>query len=318
MTMNPQGLKKNYKIKAAIFALAFIFWLIVKMIKVYDYTLDIPLRVTINNEDICLKHPAPEKVRVEFSGRGVDLLQLNVYHPYYEVDLSEERNLFVMNLTEHREYVRLSEKLGVSVKSIISPHEVKFELDRRRQKKIPPQVPAEVKTDPGFILVHTVSNPESVLVVGPAGFVDTLTTLATEKKSYSEIDRPFRDRFQLLTSDRFYAEYIPRTVEVFFDVQRLAEKEVANVPVKVVNAPGAYEVVPLPPTVKVYVKGGEKILAEAEAKDFTVEIDFSRDWRPNAAPVRASVRTDLNVSYLESRPPYFELIVERKRGANAK
>lgn len=311
--MNTQRLKHNYKIKAAIFALAFLFWLIVKMIKVYDYTLDIPLRVTINNEDICLKHPAPEKVRVEFSGRGVDLLQLNLYRPYYEVDLSEERNLFVMNLTEYREYVRLSEKLGVSVKSIISPHEARFELDRRRQKKIPLQAPVEVKTEPGFILVNTVAHPESILVVGPASFLDTLKMLVTEEKSYSGIDRAFTDDFQILTNHRFYAEYIPRNVKLFFDVQRLAEKEVANVPVKVINVPAGYEVVPLPPTVKVYVKGGEKILAEAEAKDFVVQIDFSRDWRPNAAPVRASVRTDLNVSYLESRPPYFELIVEKKR-----
>lgn len=315
--MTSQELKRTYKVKAAILALALIFWLIVKMIKVYDYTLEIPLRITINNEAVCLKHPAPEKVRVEFSGRGVDLLQLNIYHPYYEVDLSEEKNVFVMNLTEHREYVRLSEKLGVRVKSIISPHEVKFELDQRRQKRIPLEVPAEVKTEPGFILVNTVANPESVLVVGPASFLDTLKMLATEEKSYSAIARPFTDNFQLLTNNLFYAEYIPRTVKVFFDVQRLAEKEVANVPVKVINVPAGYEVVPLPPSVKVYVKGGEKILAEAEAKDFTVEIDFSRDWRPNAAQVRASVRTELNVSYLESRPPYFELIVERKRGGNA-
>ena len=305
--------KKSYKVQITVFALALIFWFMVQMTRDYDYTLEIPLRVVINNEQICLKYPAPEKVRVEFAGRGIDLLRLNFYHPFYEVDLSAEKNSFVMNLTEHREYVRISDKVSVAVKSIISPHEIRFELDKRQEKKIPVQVMADIKTENGFIWVDTSTNPDSITVVGPVSYLDTLKSLSTVKKQFSAIKLAFRDKMEVVTNPKFYGEYLPGTVEAFFNVQRLAEKEIPNVPVNVSNVPDNLEVVPLPSTVKVYAKGGEKILAEAGPKDFEVVIDFARDWQPEATRVKASVRTDMNVSYLESRPPFFELIVQKKR-----
>jgi YbbR domain-containing protein len=306
--------KKSYKVPVIIFVLAFLFWFMVKMSKDYDYTLEIPLEVINNNEEICLKYPAPQKVRVEFTGRGIELLQLNFYDPYYYVDLSAEKHSFELNLTEHPEYVRISDKLSVRVKSILSPHEIKFELDKQTEKKIPVNVRADIKTENGFIWVGMVAIPDSVLVTGPVSYVDTLKSLPTVKKNYTDIALAFKDESELITNPRFYGEYDPEKVEVSYDVQRLAEREIANVPVNVINVPDNREVVPLPSTVKVYVKGGEKILAEATSKDFEVIVDFERDWQPDATGVKASLRTDLNVSYLESRPPYFELIVQKKRG----
>jgi len=306
--------KKNYKELAVVFAIAFVFWLTIKMTKEYDYTLEIPLDVINNNDQICQKFPAPENVRVEFVGRGIDLFQLGFSEPKYEVDISDEKNSFVLNVPEHPEYVRYSNKLAVNVKSIISPHEVKFELDKQVEKKVPVVVRADVKTDNGFIWVDTSTRPDSITIIGPVSYLDTLKSLFTIKKSYSKINLAFKDKLAVIANPRFYAKYIPETVETIFNVQRLAEKEIPNVPVTVTHVPEDREVVPLPSTVKVYAKGGEKVLAEAEAKDFEVIIDFARDWQPGTTRVKASVKTNLNVSYLESRPPYFELIVQKKRG----
>lgn len=306
--------KKNYKELAVVFAIAFVFWLTIKMTKEYDYTLEIPLDVINNNDQICQKFPAPENVRVEFVGRGIDLFQLGFSDPTYEVDISAEKNSFVLNLTEHPEYVRVSSKLTVDVKSIISPHEVKFELDKQVEKKVPVIVRADVKTDNGFIWVDTSTLPDSITIKGPVSYLDTLKALSVIKKSYSKINLAFKDKLAVITNPRFYAKYIPETVEATFNIQRLAEKEIPNVPVTVTHVPEDREVVPLPSTVKVYAKGGEKVLAEAEAKDFEVIIDFARDWQPGTTRVKASVKTNLNLSYLESRPPYFELIVQKKRG----
>ena len=100
---------------------------------------------------------------------------------------------------------------------------------------------------------------------------------------------------------------------MFFDVQRLAEIEIPEVPVTVINTPENYEVVPLPSLVTLYVKGGEKILAEATANDFQVVIDFARDWQPGTTRVKARISTSIQVLYVESQPPQFELIVHKKK-----
>lgn len=304
--------KKSYKAHAGVLLLAVVFWFMVKMSKDYDYTLEIPLKVTITNEEVCLKYPPPEDIMVEFTGRGIDLLQLNFYQPAYEIDLSEERGKLVLNLSEHREYVRVSDDVAVQVKSIIRPHEIEFELDQRLTRKVPVKVDAEVKTDNGFIWVGSIAEPESVLVSGPATYVDTLRHLHSEKKVYQTIRMGFHDKMNLLKDEQFYGDYRPEKVEVFYDVQRLGEKEILEVPVKVVNT-GSYQVVPLPSRVTIYVKGGEKILAEAGMEDFEVVIDFEKEWQPGIEQVRAMVKTALNISYVESRPARIQVLVQKKR-----
>lgn len=303
---------KNYKAHIAIFVLAFIFWFMVKMNKPYDYTVAIPLHVINNNSETWLKYPAPEDVRVEFSGRGIDLLRLGFYNTAYEIDLSAETQKFSFNLTEHREYVRKPQSIDVEVKSIVSPIELAFDIDQRRERKIPVNVNADVKTQNGFICVNKVADPESIMVIGPASFMDTLSVIQTETKSYQNINLAFDDRFSIRKSEEFFGEYQPHRLKVFFDVQRLAEKEIVEVPVKVENVPDNYQVIPLPSRVLVYVKGGEKVLAEADKTHFNVIIDFQKDWQPGARRVNARATTDLNVSYLEIRPQSFELIVQKR------
>lgn len=306
--------QKNYRVKIAIFSLAFIFWLMVKLNKPYDYTVEIPLNVIINNTETWLKYPPPDSVRVEFSGRGFDLLRLSFYQPRYNIDLSAESDEVVFNLTEHREFVSQSKEVNVDVKSVVSPIEIRFDIDARREKKVPVDVKTKLKTANGFILVRKVTRPDSIIVIGPATMVDTLSRVSTESRSYQKVDLAFNDRLKLLKHPRFFAKYVPEVVAVFFDVQRLAEKEIPGVPVTVINVPENLEVVPLPMTAEIYVKGGEKELADAEAEHFSVVIDFKKDWKPGVKRVMAGVTTELTVSYMETRPASFELIVQKKRG----
>lgn len=304
----------NYKAFFAVFVLAFIFWFMVKMNQDYEYSLDIPLKVTINNEDVWLKYPAPEEVRVAFHGRGIDLLQLNFYEPAYEIDLSDEKGSYRMNLSQRPEYVNMPSEVTAEVRKIVRPHAITFELDKRLEKKLPVAVSAEVETEPGFIWVKTVSNPDSITLIGPASYVDTLDRVFTIKKDHQEINLSFDDNIQIHKFTNFNGEYLPEEIEVHYDIQRLAEKEIENVPVTVDNVPENYEVVPLPSVVTVYAKGGEKILSEASVKDFKVYIDFKTDWKQGeSAKVKARLATDLNISHVESRPPAFDLIVQKKR-----
>ncbi len=305
--------QKSYKVQVSIFFLALFFWFMVKMGKDYDYTTNIPLSITINNENSWLKYPPPNFARVEFSGRGIDLLRLNFYNPVYEIDLSAGREQMVLNLSNHREFVRIPREVDVQVKSVISPIELQFDLDERKEKKVPVIVKADLKTENGFVFVNAIAEPESIMVIGPAIYVDTLTKIYTLPKEYRNVNLAFEDQFDILQNNTFYVQYKPQKAEVLFDIQRLAEKEVENVPVKMVNVPDNYEVVPLPSMVTVYVKGGEKVLAEAGADQFLVTINFKKDWKPGNKRVKADVSTHLNVTYTELRPATFELIVQKKK-----
>lgn len=303
---------KDYKTIIIVTALAFFLWLVVRMNKIYDHPYDIPLRVTNNNPTKILKYPVPQMVRVEFVGRGIDLMRLQFYEVVYEVDISDVKDRITINLTEHPEFVHFPEDITVPVKSIIRPQQILFQLDDLREKLVPLKVKATVKTEPGYSLIQAQATPDSIQVQGPAAFVDTLSAIYTKSETFNDVKLPFSGELAIRKNPNFYARYLPEKVTVNFDVQRLAEKELNNIPVEVVNVPEQFDVVPLPSFVRLYIKGGEKILANADKDDFRVVINFKRD-RQNDQRIPATIHTDLNVIYVESRPAHFELIVQKKK-----
>ncbi len=307
------NIKKNYKTIIGVTLLAFLLWFMVKMSKVYEYDVDVPIHYINLNPDMTFVYPESTDVRIEFSGKGTDLLRLHFYSVYYQVDLSDAPRHMELDLSQHPEYVNYPAELDVRVKSIIRPRILAVDLDKKEEKKIPVKVNYQLETPPGYILVDTKAQPDSVLVTGPAVMFKKLDEIFTQQKEYKNAAQAFTRKIPVKRFSDYYARYEPSVVNVTFDIQRLAEKEIPNVPVTVINVPPTLQVVPLPSTATIYVKGGEKILADLEANDFKIVIDFRKEWSPGVKEVKADLITEANVLYMETRPPEFELIVQRKR-----
>ena len=292
--------------------LAFLLWFMVKMNKHYEYNVQIPVVMENLDQDKILKYTYKNEVNVEFLGKGIDLLRLNFYHVYYRIDLSGSPRYLEFNLSEHPEYINYPRELDVSVKSILRPRSLIIELDKKMQRKLPVEVDYSLLEPAGMILVKVSPVPDSVMVTGPAQMFTKIKAISTEKKEFKEPVRPFRDKFTIHASDEFFSEYEPREVEVTFDIQRLAEKVVLDVPVTIIHKPANLEVIPLPSNATIYIKGGEKLLADLGLQDFQIVIDFRKVWSPGVQSVKADLVTKANVMYMETRPPIFELIVQRK------
>jgi len=305
--------RKNYKAILGVMLLAFLLWFMVKMNRTYEYSIDVPIEFANLDQDKIFKYRSDQTARVEFLGKGMDLLRLRFFKIYYQVDLSGAPRYVEFNPPDHLEYVNFPRELAVSVKSILRPRTLTVELDRKMQKKLPVEVGYTMVEPPGRILVDVVSEPESVLVTGPAEMFAKINQIETENKSFEEPQKPFTEVFKIHESEEYFAEYSPAEVNVTFDLQRLAEKEVLDVPVTVINKPASYQVIPLPSMANIYVKGGEKILANLGMQDFQIVIDFQKVWTPGIQRVKADLETNANVLHIETRPPVFELIVQKKR-----
>ncbi|OGB69290.1 MAG: hypothetical protein A2Y94_00310 [Caldithrix sp. RBG_13_44_9] len=306
------SLKKNYRAIIGTLLLAFLLWFMVKMNKHYEYNVQIPVVMENLDQDKTLKYSYKNEVNVEFLGKGIDLLRLKFYHVYYRIDLSGSPRYLEFDLTEHPEYVNYPRELDVSVRSILRPRSLIIELDKKMQRKLPVEVNYALLEPPGMILVNVTSEPESVLVTGPAQMFNKVQAISTEKMEFKEPLRPFTEKFTIHKSDEYFAEYEPREVDVTFDIQRLAEKEVLDVPVTIIHKPASLDVIPLPSNANIYIKGGEKILADLDMQDFQILIDFRKVWSPGVQTVKADLVTKARVLYMETRPPIFELIVQRK------
>ncbi|GAB4377124.1 MAG: hypothetical protein Kow0042_24360 [Calditrichia bacterium] len=311
--MRRKTLKNNYKTIIGVSLLSLLLWFMVKMSRSYQYTIEIPIEYINLDPGLIFKYPQSGKIEVEFTGKGMDLLRLPFSDIIYQLDLSGAPMHLELNLSENTQFVKYPSELNVEVSSIVRPRILVVELDKKVSKKLPVELNYKLETPPGYILVKVDPQPDSILVTGPEVMFSEVQQIKTEEKIFTEATMAFREWFSIQKNSRYYAVYQPTQVDVLFDVQRLAEKEVANVPVTVIDVPSNLQVIPLPSQATIYVKGGEKILAELGVDDFQIIIDFKKAWKPGMQKVKADLLTQAEVLYMETRPPEFELIVQKQR-----
>jgi YbbR domain-containing protein len=304
--------KKNYKSMIGVTVLAFLLWFMVKMNSTYQYTYDIPIQFVNLDPERVFKKPFDAQVRIEFSGKGIDLLRMNFYKVIYQIDLSGVPEKSAFDLSKHPEYVNMPGELEVTVKSVLRPRNIALEFDQKVTKRIPVAVDYELSEPAGFILVSISVQPDSIQLTGPSEMFKNIRQITTEKMSFVEPDKAFSEVIKIQQLKDYFAEYEPKEVLVNFNIQRLAEKSIREVPVSIVNKPSSLQVIPLPSSANIYVKGGEKILADLDLDDFEILIDFRKNWRPGVQKVKADLKTEANIIYMETRPPLFELIVQKK------
>ncbi|GAB4335035.1 MAG: hypothetical protein Kow0037_14260 [Calditrichia bacterium] len=305
-------IKKDYKAIIGIVLVAIVLWFWVKMGRFYQYTVEVPIEYVNMPQGKIFKYPPVPKAEVEITGKGMELLRLPFSELIFEIDLADAPLHYRLNLAEHPELFKLPSASNISLKRVLSPRTLEITLDKRQLKKLPVKVNAEVEIPPGYLLAEVRPQPDSILIEGPAALFKNYQYAETETQSFSQKSRLFHQSFHIKPFEKFYALYKPEKTNVVFDIQRLAEREIPDVDVLVTNVPSDLQVVAIPSTAVVYVKGPEKVLAGLSEKDFLVEIDFIRAFPNGTKGVLAEVKSTANVHYLESRPGSFDLIVVKK------
>lgn len=311
--MQLSNVKKNYKSILGVSLLAFLLWFMVKLNRTYDTLVDVPVRYTNLDSSLVFKFPQADMITVQFAGKGKDLLRLPFYNLSYQVDLSEAPLHLEINPSEKPQDLIYPADLNLAIKSIPHPRKLVLDLDHKVTRTLPVEMLPEinVKTVPGHLLVKMDSNPDSITVVGPSELFTKISEISIEQKSFANVSRPFRDKFKIKKVRGYLAKYYPSEVHIFFDVQRLSETYIRDVPVSVTNVPENHQVVPLPSIATVYVKGPEKALANLTSSDFRINIDFAHEWSPGIRKVKGKVITRADAMKLETIPAEFELIVEK-------
>lgn len=307
-------IKKDYKAIVGIVLIALVLWFWVKMGRVYQYTVEVPVQYLNMPQGKIFKYPPIVSAEVEITGKGMELLRLPFSEFAFEIDLEDAPLHYRLNLGAHPEFLKMPSGSNITLKRVLSPRVLEITLEQRQVKKLPVKVNADIEIPPGYLLAETMAQPDSILIEGPATLFKKHQVVETETKSFSEKSRIFHETFHIKPFEKYYAVYKPEKTRVVFDIQRLAEREIAEVDVLVKNVPSDLQVVAIPSTAVVYVKGPEKVLAGLSAKDFVVEIDFIRAFPRGTREVPAEVKSTANVQYMESRPGHFDLIVVKEKG----
>lgn len=279
MSVVPEAIRRNWRLKLAAFGLALFFWVVVRAEPDGASTqtvTDVPVLVQVADLDwTTAGPPVPSEVDVRiaraFGGFGAGHLPLRVRVPIDRVT-SEDT---VVEL--RRDWV-VAPAEGVVQTQAISPTRVRITFERTKQTAVPLSLRTEGSLPDGVALAQPLAvNPAVVTVWGRRSRVDQVDSIPLEPIDLSELDESASIRVPLDTAG--FGDLSYRTTEATLDVR--LEEEVERVfPAVRVEADtlpdgvDSLDVAIVPSTVQLTLVGGRTRVSRLSAEELRAVIPY--------------------------------------------
>ena len=300
------------------FVIAFIFWFFIKSEDTYSVTTSIPLVARNLQEQKTYKEEVPESIIVSLKGSGRAFIWLRFFDNFYEdykavIDLSSIADEYNFELDQYYknnpEKIVLPTSLDLEFVEVISPRNIKINLDQYLVKKVPIMSEIMVTTSAGYIQVGEVFSPDSISIGGPQEIVDTIDFVKTQKDTLVDLVSSVESEFLIINPDRV-VDFDPKKVKGFINIQPLSETIVTGIPVKLINKPNDINVFVNPATVSLTIVGGLDQIAKIGSTDIEVLINFEKSWSPDKQFYSPEVKIpDSILEWKDLSPNNLEILV---------
>jgi len=300
------------------FVIAFIFWFFIKSEDTYSVTTSIPLVARNLQEQKTYKEEVPESIIVTLKGSGRAFIWLRFFDNFYEdykavIDLSSIADEYNFELDQYYknnpEKIVLPTSLDLEFVEVISPRNIKINLDQYLVKKVPITSEIMVTTSAGYIQVGEVFSPDSISIGGPQEIVDTIDFVKTQKDTLVDLVSSVESEFLIINPDRV-VDFDPKKVKGFINIQPISETIVTGIPVKLINKPNDINVFVNPATVSLTIVGGLDQIAKIGSSDIEVLINFEKSWSPDKQFYSPEVKIpDSILEWKDLSPNNLEILV---------
>ena len=272
------------------FVIAFVFWFFIKSEDTYSVTTKIPLVARNLQEQKTYKEEVPENILVTLKGSGRAFIWLRFFDSFYEdykavLDLSQIADEYNFELDQYYknnpEKIVLPSSLDLEFVEVISPRNIKINLDKYLVKKVPIRSQVTALTEPGYVQVGDQTfTPDSISIGGPKEVVDTITFVNTERDTLEGLIGLSEGELFIINPNKL-VNFDPKKVQGYIDIQPISETIVTGIPVKLINKPNDINVFVNPATVSLTIVGGLNEIANTTSDDIEVVINFQKSWRPD-------------------------------------
>jgi hypothetical protein len=301
----------NLAIKIGALLIALFLWFHAITEQEYEVKRDVPIDLIGVPKELTLAEPIPAEASIRLRGKGKQLIV-----PYFSsirlLVPATGAEIGTLPAVLSGENVDIPHGSASVLTDIISPRRLDLQFDALVRKQVPIQSRITVEPADGFVRVGPITfYPDSILVLGPARYVDATTSVLTDSVSYSGAKKSIVDQVNLVDPDGFNVTYIPHQIEAACEIQRLVQRTIESVPVTLTNIPRGVNAHLEPGTVSVAISGGEKYLATLTRESFSAFADYNRARQKANARINARINLPPEVELVGAAPQTFKVITER-------
>ncbi|MEQ8555961.1 MAG: hypothetical protein RLO17_05995 [Cyclobacteriaceae bacterium] len=228
---------ENWKVVIISLIGATTFWFFNALNKSYDTTINYPVEFTFSQDSNVVMQPLPASIRINVSSGGWNLLRKTSWFnvPPIEIPLEQpdkikyidRGKLFPLVVNQMSE-LKVNHIVSDSLFLFIESKKTKNVLLRLDSTKIP--------LSPNHRITSPISiKPDSILLIGPSSFIDSLQSEYSLVLNMQNIDDPVNQNIHVNLPNNLI-ESEPKEINVSFDVEQFVEEQI-TVPVELAGFP---------------------------------------------------------------------------------
>jgi YbbR domain-containing protein len=261
-----RALASQWQLKLLAFALAMLLWVVVSGEQMQSRLIPLPLDVHVSDPAYQLvQESVPGEVDVRFVGPGREFIEMMLRRPHLVLDVAEVQDTSEV-FTLDPGMVQASGQ-NITARTV-EPSRIRLRFHRRASRS----VPVRVLFGPGYNRTWTVLDsltvePESVLVTGAASAVERVSIVPSVPLRIGLGDTIVDRRIGLDAASLRGLSLRPSTVHVRGRTDLILERTISGVPVSIGG-----ELMVIPDTVSVHLRGPRSIVAALQAADLRVAV----------------------------------------------
>ncbi|MFI5202124.1 MAG: YbbR-like domain-containing protein, partial [Candidatus Kapaibacterium sp.] len=253
-------------------------WSYVRLSAASEVDMDLPVKLTAP-KGFALASGMPERLHTRVRGAGWQILLMGLTHnAAFRFDLSERTVLPGDIIPIHSDELVNSAVLPSELRVLkVEPDSLELRFAKAIQKVVPIEPRLDVEPASGYLIVGVPTfTPHAVLATGAASILDSLYSIPTQaaivRNAREDVERtlPLSDSL-----GNFISISNAPAVTVHISVEAVGERRVVRVPVAIEALPPQYELILIPSTVAITVRGGVGELAKLTPQSIHASVMYN-------------------------------------------
>ena len=309
---------RSVRVFSIFLVLTTIIWFLIELSKTYSSIAYIKIDYkNLSNTQILQEAPL-DRIEVGLRASGFNLMGYQLFTKKVTLDLTDaiytSSNRHFVLLKNHQ--LEIENQFSSETELLrFNRDTIFFELGATVSKKVPILLRLDVSYKPGYNLMSDIKmSPDSVLIIGPEKYIDTLEQLVTNKMVLSDVYESINSTASIVTNSEVNTiNYSVLKVNVTGRVEKITEGRL-TIPVRIINVPSEISVTTFPKNIDLVYQVGLSNFSKINEKSFDVVFDYN-SYIADATLVYLLpiVRSKSKfVRSLDVRPGKVEFLIQKK------
>lgn len=304
--------KFKYHILIASLLLSAVLWISLNLNQNYEIEKTIPVKIKIN-KPFAVSGNIPLNLDVKFRGIGWNLIRLfTSFNLEFTYDInSKKKDQFIIITKEY-----LDNNLGLSQNLQITgvyPETLFVKIENYEEKYVRINPNLQINCMDGYQIVGKPElKPDSIKIGGAIDILKMLNHLNTKSMVFDKVNAGISRKINVSDSLSNILWFSQSELDLKINIEPTAEKEFTNIEINVTELPEDKEVLLIPQSVSIQLKGGVNQLAGIESGRIKAFIDYRKILSDSTGSLTPVFDIPPGCTVISIKPETIQYVIKKK------